>query len=237
LLVEVKRQADKHRLPFVIHVAEMRSEVDTTMTRFGKRPLTYLADLGLLDNRTILAHCVWLDDAELEILKASGAGVVHNPVSNAKLASGIARVPEMVERGIPVALGTDGMLSNNAQSIFQEMKTAVMLQRASRLDGNLLRTEDVLDMAFLGGARVLGWDNQIGSLEQGKLADIVALNIYHPLGLSRERVMSDLLYYAGPEHVDLVMVHGTVIYEDRDFTLLDWEEVKREVTQYYSLSH
>src|SRR5262249_23312926 len=121
LLVEVKEAADRLGLPFVIHAAENRKELDIVRERHGRRPIEFLHHLGLLDRRAVLAHCIWLDEGEIEILRATSAGVAHNPVSNGKLASGIAPVPALRRAGIPVGLGTDSTLSNNSLNLFQEM--------------------------------------------------------------------------------------------------------------------
>ncbi|HSV84630.1 MAG TPA: amidohydrolase [Ramlibacter sp.] len=221
LLVEVKQAARELGLPFVIHAAENRSEVETVLKRYGRRPVEFLHQLGVLDERSILAHGVWLDAGEIELLAATGAAVSHNPVSNAKLASGVAPVPELRRAGVPVGLGTDSALSNNALNLFQEMKFAVLLQRAHRLDGNALTARDALRMATLEGARVLGWQTEIGSLEPGKQADLVVLDLEHPLGVTAERVISDLVFAAGPQHVRSVMVGGETIYEQGRFTRVE----------------
>ena len=229
LLVEVKQAADRLGLPFVIHAAESREEVDIVQKRHGRRPIAHLHHLGVLDARTILAHCVWLDDGEMDLLAATGATVSHNPISNAKLASGVAPVLELRARGVPVGLGTDSMLSNNALNLFQEMKFAVLLQRAHRLDGHAMSARDALAMATREGARVLGWQAEIGSLEVGKEADLVVLDLEHPLGLTPERVLSDLVFAAGPQHIHAVWVHGETIYEQGRFTRIDEREIRERI--------
>ena len=229
LLVEVKQAADRLGLPFVIHAAESREEVEIVRSRHGHRPIEHLHRLGLLDARTILVHCVWLDDGEIELVAASGATVSHNPVSNAKLASGVAPVQALRKCGVPVGLGTDSMLSNNALNLFQEMKFAVLLQRAHRLDGNALSARDVLAMATREGAKVLGWQAEIGSLETGKEADFVVLDLQHPLGLTPDRVLSDLVFAAGPQHIQAVVVHGETIFEHGQFTRVDEREIRNHI--------
>ncbi len=234
LLVEIKRAADDLGVPIVIHAAETRAEIELMLDRHGRRPIAHLDHLGLLDRGAILAHCVWVDEDEMAILARSGAGVSHNPISNAKLASGIAPVPAFRRLGIPVGLGTDSTLSNNSLNLFQEMKFAALLQRASSLDGALIENRDALAMAMLEGARVLGWDSVIGSLEIGKAADLVVLDLDHPLGLSAERVMSDLVYAAGPQHVRRVIVNGETVFKDGQFTRLDEQEIKQRIMRHYA---
>ena len=213
----------------MIHAAESREEVEIVRSRHGHRPIEHLHRLGLLDARTILVHCVWLDDGEIELVAASGATVSHNPVSNAKLASGVAPVQALRRCGVPVGLGTDSMLSNNALNLFQEMKFAVLLQRAHRLDGNALSARDVLAMATREGAKVLGWQAEIGSLETGKEADFVVLDLQHPLGLTPDRVLSDLVFAAGPQHIQAVVVHGETIFEHGQFTRVDEREIRNHI--------
>lgn len=234
LLTEVKRAADELHLPFNIHVAESRREVALVRERHGARPLELLHRLGVLDPTTILAHCVWLDDDEIAMLADSGAGVAHNPISNGKLATGVAPVTALRARGIPVGLGTDSTLSNNSLSIFQEMKFAVLLQRLGRLDGFALSARDALAMATREGARVLSWDREIGSLEPGKAADLVVLDLDHPLGLTPERVISDLVYSTGPQHIRAVMVAGDTIFANGRFTRVDETAIKAEIRRRYA---
>lgn len=229
LLIEVKQAADRLGLPFVIHAGESQQEVEIVRARHGRRPIEHLHHLGVLDDRTILAHCVWLDEGEIDLLAESGAAVSHNPISNAKLASGVAPVVALRAHGVPMGLGTDSMLSNNAQNLFQEMKFAVLLQRAHLLDGHALSARDALAMAMREGAQVLGWQSEIGSLEPGKEADLVILDLEHPLGLTTERVISDLVFAAGPQHIHSVMVHGETIFEEGRFTRIDEEQIRDRI--------
>ncbi|WP_051903794.1 amidohydrolase family protein [Neorhizobium vignae] len=233
LLREVKREADKLDLPFVIHVAENRRENEMVMEQYGQSPTAWLHRLGVLDRRSVLAHCVWVDEADMDILAETGAGVAHNPGSNAKLASGIAPVPALRRLGIPVGLGTDSTLSNNCLDLFQEMKLSVLLQRAASLDGTIVGAGDAFSMATLEGARVLNWETEIGSLEVGKEADLVILDVSHPLGLNPERVQSDLVYHAGPQHVRGVMVAGRMIFEDGRLLTVDEPAIRHAIHEHY----
>ncbi len=233
LMQEVKQKARELGLPFAIHLAENRAEVALTKERYGKRPVELLHHLGILDSQTILAHCVWVDPDEMDMLAENGAGVAHNPISNGKLASGVAPVPEFRKRGVPVGLGTDSTLSNNSLNLFQEMKFAVLMQRNHHLDGYAMNARDALSMATREGARVLGWEAETGSLEVGKQADLVVLDIDHPLGLTPERVISDLVYAAGPQHIQSVMVAGETIFENGRFTRIDEAAIRRQVRRIY----
>jgi 5-methylthioadenosine/S-adenosylhomocysteine deaminase len=233
LLREVKAEARALDLPFVIHVAENRAEHAMLAARGGASPVRHLRDLGLLDARSLLAHCVWVDDEEIAILAGSGAAVAHNPVSNAKLGSGVAPVPALRRPGVPVGLGTDGTLSNNALSIFQEMKLAVLLQRVVSLDGHAMTAADAFAMATAEGARALGLGRQVGTLAAGMQADLTVLALSHPLGLTAGRVLSDLVYAAGPQHVRTVMVAGETILDDGRFTRFDEAAVHAEIGRIY----
>lgn len=237
LLVEVKRAADELGLPFVIHLAENRHETDIVRERHGTTPFRWLHQLGVLDDRSILAHCVWLDEEEIALLAKTGAGVAHNPVSNAKLASGVAPVPAMRAAGIAVGLGTDSTVSNNSLDIFQEMKASVLLQRAVSLDADSADAAGAFAMATRDGARVLGWDDAIGTLTPGKQADLVVLDLEHPLGKTPARVLSDLVYKAGPQHVREVMVAGRTIYADGRFTQIDATAVAARIHQHCTNHH
>ena len=230
--MEVKQAANRLGLPFVIHAAESRQELEIVRSRYGCRPIEHLYKLGVLDAKTVLAHCVWLDAHEIDMIAESGATVSHNPVSNAKLASGVAPVPALRARGVAVGLGTDSMLSNNAQNLFQEMKFAILLQRAHSLDGSMMSARDALSMATRDGARVLGWQADIGCLQPGKYADLVVLNLEHPLGETPERVISDLVFAAGPQHIQAVMVQGETIYQQGRFTRIDEAEIRGRVLQH-----
>ena len=151
--------ASKHRVGFHTHSNESKFDVEETQRRYGMRPVEALEHFGLLDaERVLLAHCVWLDDDEIELLARRGVGVAHNPVSNMKLASGAARVEEMLARGVAVGLGTDGEKENNNLDMFEEMKTASLLAKFSKLDAAALDAWDVCRMATITGARALGLD-------------------------------------------------------------------------------
>ncbi|MDV3253728.1 amidohydrolase [Devosia sp. BK] len=234
LLIEVKQAADELGLPFVIHLAESAKETEIVRERHGTTPMRWLHGLGLLDERSILAHCIWLDDEEIELLAETGASVAHNPVSNAKLASGIAPIPAMRQAGIVVGLGTDSTVSNNSLDIFQEMKASILLQRASSLDAHITDAADAFAMATREGARVLGWQDAIGTLVPGKQADLVVLDLDHPLGNTAQRVLSDIVYKAGPQHVREVMVAGSTIYADGRFSNIDAGAIFARIKQHYA---
>ena len=173
IVLELK---EEFGVPFTIHAAENKSEVDDVTERFGLTPVELLQSYKLLDDETILAHCVQLNDEEIRILSESRTNVVHCPESNLKLGAGIARIAEMLEAGINVCIGTDGPASNNDLDLLGEMRTAALAQKGFYNDPKVLKAIEVLEMATINGAKAYGIDHLIGSIEQGKKADIVLVD-------------------------------------------------------------
>jgi len=204
-----------------IHVAETRTEVEINLEQRGNRHIEWLDELGVLGPGYQLVHSVWLDDHELDLIADSGAVVVHCPVSNMYLASGVARVPEMRAKGIPVALATDGPGSNNNQDMMETLKVTALLHKVSTLDAMSLLPEDVLWMACRGGAAAYGQPQQIGSLEVGKKADVVLVDLDTPLAMPVHRVSSALVYNLGARDIDTVIVDGQILMRDKEITILD----------------
>ncbi|MBW2675585.1 MAG: amidohydrolase, partial [Deltaproteobacteria bacterium] len=176
----IKKIARDYDVPFLIHLAETKDEVADIVDRYGKTPARHLHRLDLLDDRTIAIHCVWLDEEEMDILADRGVKVSHTPESNMKLAAGTAPVPEMLKKGITVGLGTDGCASNNDLDLILEMGTAARLHKVSSMDPTVMDAQTVLKMATIEGAKVLGLDDRIGSIEAGKRADITIMDMNRP---------------------------------------------------------
>lgn len=224
LLEAVRAAADDLGVDLGIHLAETRTEVDQVAERYGVSPVQYLADHGWLNGRghLLAAHVVWPDgERDVELLASAGAGVAHCATSNAKLASGVAPVPALRAAGIPVALGTDSVLSNNRLDLFAEMKAAALLQRARTGRADALTNADLFRMATLEGARAIGWNDEIGSLEVGKQADVVLLELEHPLGMTPERALSDVVWACGPDRVRHVLVAGEWVVRERATVQVD----------------
>jgi 5-methylthioadenosine/S-adenosylhomocysteine deaminase len=173
LLLQAKTLADEERVPLIIHLAETQTEEDQIRERFGVSPTRHLDRLGLLDENLIAVHCVVLSEEDRKTLAARGVKVVHCPESNMKLASGVAPVVDLLRRGVPVGLGTDGCASNNNLDLFQEMDSAAKLHEVHHLDPTVMDARTVFSMATRGGARVLGMESRVGSLEAGKRADVL----------------------------------------------------------------
>jgi 5-methylthioadenosine/S-adenosylhomocysteine deaminase len=202
------------------HSSENRAEPKAMIEKFGVRPLMALRQAGLLDaRRVLLAHCVWLDDAEIELIAQRGIGVAHNPVSNMKLASGIAPVEKLIAAGVAVGLGTDGEKENNNLDLFEEMKVASLLAKLSNLDAAALDAWTVIRMATIEGARALGLDKEIGSLEAGKRADMIAVRCDTPRMtplFSAGRFANlhyNLVHAVRGSDVDMTVVNGRRVVE------------------------
>lgn len=204
-----------------IHCAETAVEVEMSLTERGVRHVPWLAGLGVLGPDVALAHGVWLDDDELELIAESGSIVVHCPVSNMYLASGVARIVEMLERGITVALASDGPGSNNRQDMFEVLKTTVLLQKVHHLDAMALQPEDALRMACRGGPAAFGMPETFGSIEPGRRADIVVVDLRSPFIMPVHRVVSAIVYNASPRDVRDVIVDGRIRIRDRELIGVD----------------
>ena len=215
---------------FFIHLAEVRSEVDAIQKEHGASPALYLDSLGVLDEHTVAVHCIWLNNKDIEAIAARKTKVSHTPESAMKLASGTPPVVELLEHGIIVSLGTDGCASNNDLDMFQEMDVATKLQKIHRLDPTVLPAEEVVWMSTMGGAKALGLDHQIGSLEKGKRADIILLNMRKPHLVPVYDYYSQIVYAAKGSDVETVIIDGEIILESRNFLSLDMEEVYNHVT-------
>ena len=204
-----------------IHVAETKNEVDINLEKRGNRHIEWLAEIGVLGPQMQLVHSIWLDDNEIELVAKHNAIVVHCPVSNMYLASGVARVPEMLEHGITVALGSDGPGSNNSQDMLEVLKTTALLHKVTTLNATVLLPEDVLQMACRGGAVAFGLPEQIGSLEVGKKADVVLVDLDTSMIMPVHRVPSALVYNASSRDVDTVIVDGRILMRDKVIAFLD----------------
>jgi 5-methylthioadenosine/S-adenosylhomocysteine deaminase len=215
--------ADQHNLGQSTHLAESASVVETVRARYGKPGVAaWLDELGALGPRLIAAHSVHLSPDEIQILARRGVSACHNPVSNMFLGDGMAPVVEMLAAGVNVALGTDGAASNNSQDMFQVLKMAALLQRARLQDAHAVSPSQALRMATINGARALGLDHLVGSLEPGKRADVIMLDLYSaPHTVAVHNVVSDLVHCATPANVRLVMVDGHILMDRGDVLGLD----------------
>lgn len=231
-LKAVKQLADKHGVPYVIHVAETAAEVKTIGERYQTTPVVHLDRLGILGPNVIANHMVHANDAELLLLKKHGVGVAHCPQSNMKLASGIAPVPKMLALKIPVGLGTDGPASNNDLDLWEEIDTAAKLHKVATGDPTVVSAREALAMATIDGARAIHQADKIGSLEIGKAADIIVVGIDAPHQTPLYDVYSHLVYTTKASDVRTVIVNGRVVVEDRQIKTLDADVVLKQAREY-----
>lgn len=231
LLVALKEKAAAHDCPYVIHLSENKDEVETVRKRYGKTPVNHLEALGLLDERVIADHCVMLSAEEIALLSKRQVKVAHCPESNMKLASGVAPVPELLAAGVDVGLGTDGSASNNNVDLFAEMDMAAKLHKVHRLDPTVMTARETLHMAIMGGARVLGAQKDIGSLETGKKADMIVLDLDKPHLTPMYNIASHLVYAAKGSDVAHSLINGKIVMRDRQLTELDEREIIARVNE------
>ena len=208
-----------------IHLAETAGEVEDIKRRYGKTPIQLMDGLGLFELPVLAAHCVHLEERDIEILAAKKVGVAHNPQSNLKLASGIAPVARLLAAGAVVGLGTDGAASNNNQDMIEEMRTAALVQKAAAGDPRALPAFTALQMATVNGARALGLAGEVGLLKAGYRADIILVNLRKPHLYPRHDPVAHLVYAAQGADVETVLVDGRVLMENRKLLTMDEEEV------------
>ncbi len=223
--------SQRYQVGFHTHSNESRFDVEETQRRYGMRPIEALEAFGLLDApRVLLAHCVWLSDHEIELLAQHQVGVAHNPVSNMKLASGAAPVEALLASGVAVGLGTDGEKENNNLDMFEEMKTASLLAKLSKLDAAALDAWSVCRMATIGGARALGLEAEMGSIEVGKQADLIAVRTDTPrmtplLTGPDGNLHHNLVHAVQGGDVDMTMVAGQIVVDGGQLLTADLQEL------------
>lgn len=227
--------SDRYGINIHTHTSEQREEVAMVHALFGDRPVKKLHDWGILKPGTVLAHCVWLDDAEIAILADTGTGVAHCPISNMKLASGPAPLASFRDAGLNVGLGSDGGISNNSLSLWECMKVGSLLQKVTRLDATAVSAEESIRMATIDGARLLGVDRHIGSLEAGKQADIIMIDLWRPHLLpivefeGHDPVLWNLVFAAQASDVEHVWVGGRRVLCSRRLTGIDEDDALRAI--------
>jgi len=226
LLERVRKEADKYKVGIHIHMNETKKEVDTIVEQENKRPFKYLDDLGFLADDVIAAHGVWLSAEEIDIIKNRDVKISHNPCSNMKLSSGIAPVQEMILKGICVGIGTDGVASNNNLDMFEEMKFASLLQKVDTMSPEALNSNQAIQMGTINGAKALNLDEEIGSIEIGKKADIILID-KNSINLTptSDVISSNLVYAANGSNVNTTICNGKILMENRKLSSLDENEI------------
>lgn len=225
LLEKVKDLAYREKLGINMHLAETRSEVLESKKRFGETPVRYAYKVGLLGRDMIGAHCVWVDDEEIRLLKQTGTNVAYNPISNMKLADGVAPIWRMLNQGVNVGLGTDGAASNDNIDMFSCMKAGAYLQKVHHLNPTLIPSQKIIEMATINGARALHEENELGSIEPGKKADLILVDLNAPNLTPVHDLAKQLVCSGDNGNVDTVIVDGTLVMEHRKMLLVNEFEI------------
>jgi 5-methylthioadenosine/S-adenosylhomocysteine deaminase len=230
MLLDVRDLQKKHGVGVHIHVSETKEEVENLKKEKGSPPFEYLDGLGFLNEGVVASHSVWVSKGEMDVIKKRGVKLVHNPVSNMKIAAGVAPVPEYIKREIPVGLGTDGAASNNSLDMFEDLKITALLHKVFSNDPEALPAETALEMATMGGAKALGLEDEIGSIEIGKKADLILLDIEKPHLTPMTHPVSHLVYAAKGSDVSDVIVDGKILMEGGRLKTLDEEKIMLEAS-------
>jgi 5-methylthioadenosine/S-adenosylhomocysteine deaminase len=206
----------KYKAPIHTHSSESLSEVEGCLERYGKTPTQLFHELGMLDNGGSHYHCIHMSDADLDIMAEKGISVVTNAASNLKLASGIARISDMLERGINIAIGTDGPASNNCLDMFREMFLVTGLAKYRENDASAVDAREVLKMATVNGAKAMGlWDADV--LAEGKFADLIMIDLHQPNMQPLNNIEKNIVYSGSKQNVKMTMVNGKILYENGEF--------------------
>jgi len=227
-LLACRALALKYRVPMLIHLAETEDEVKTSRERFGAAPVEYLDQIGFWGPTVLAAHGVWVSDEEITLMARQQVGVSHNPESNMKLASGTAPVTKYLQAGVRLGLGTDGAASNNDLDMFEAMRQTAFLHKLVTRDPRVLPAASVLELATIGGARALGMERLIGSLEPGKRADLLIVGMSQPRQTPVYDPVSHLVYVTRGDDVETTIVNGKILMENRRVVTLDEEKVLAE---------
>jgi 5-methylthioadenosine/S-adenosylhomocysteine deaminase len=231
LLKKTKQLADKYSVPYNIHLAETQWEVDTIRKSFNYTPTQFLNSLGLLSDNVIAAHAVHLNEKDIELIAANKLGVAHNPQCNMKLASGVAPICELLANKVKVGLGTDGVASNNNLSMFDEMNTMALLHKISNNNSTFMDAKNVVKIATNGSAAVLGMFKDIGSIEVGKKADVIIIDMDKPHLIPLYNFYSHIVFSMNGSEVDSVIIDGKLVMENRQLLTMDIEKIKNEARE------
>lgn len=226
-LKKVRDASEKYGIPIHIHLAETKGEVETCIEKFGITPIALMNQIGLFDRPTLAAHCVHVNEEDIQIMAEKHVCVAHNPGSNLKLASGIAPVPKMRSAGITVGLGTDGASSNNKLDMFAEMRLAALIHKAAALDPFAVKADEAMQMGTAEGAKCLGYDD-LGALDEGKLADIILIDRSGYHWKPRFNSISLAVYAGNSMDVDTVIVNGQLLMRGKELLTIDKEQLDFE---------
>ncbi len=222
-LKEINKYAKKYKMPIHIHLSETKTENTDCMKRFNQSPTEVFEECGIFENKTIAAHGVYLSDKDLDILSKYDVSLVHNPSSNLKLSSGFLDCTRVINKKINLAMGTDSSASNNNLSMIKEISLTSLVSKYYNPQN--LKAYDVLKMATINGAKALGLDDKIGTLEEGKLADIILIDLNNPNHTPQNNLISSLCYSTFDNDVSYVIINGDLVYDDKKFVYLNEKEI------------
>lgn len=229
LLQKVKSFADKNAIKLHIHLAETQWEVSEIQKLHKKTPTEYLESLGILDSNIIAAHSVHLTEHDIDLYAKYGLGVAHNPECNMKLASGVAPIPKLLAKGVKVGIGTDGVASNNNLDLFQDLRTAAFVHKLENADPSLANAKEMVKMATIGGAQVLGLEHEIGSLEIGKKADLLIIDLFKPHLMPIYDIYSHIVFAMTGNDVETTIINGKIVMENRIIRGFDFADLALRV--------
>lgn len=225
----VAEKARELNLGIHIHLAEGADEIKGLREKYNLTPIEYADRAGVFESRTIAAHCVHLTDSDIDLLAAKHVNVATNPVSNMKLANGFSPIPRLIDAGINVTIGTDGAASNNSLNLFREMSVEALIHKGLERDAVTVSAEQVLKMATINGAAALGRGDELGSIAEGKKADLSIINLRTPALMPNNNLISSLIYSANGSEVETVIVNGQILMEKNEFRTIDSERVYFEI--------
>lgn len=226
-LRKISKVAKEYNMPIHIHLSETEFENEECMKRYGQSPTEVFNECNIFENRTIAAHGVHLSDSDLDILSEKNVSILHNPSSNLKLSSGICDVTRLMDKGINVALGTDSASSNNKQSMLKEIEIAALISKLKAADN--LKAYEVLKMATINSARALGIENKVGTIEEGKCADLIMIDIDNINHIPNNDLIASICYSTYENDISYVFIDGELIYENGEYKYLDIEYIKENV--------
>lgn len=227
----VAREAAENHMGVHIHLSESINEVENIRSQYKASPIALAKRAGLFDGLAAAAHCVHVDEEDLDILKECQVSVITNPASNMKLGNGFAPVPDMLAKGINVCIGTDGAASNNSLNMFHEMNLLGLIHKGVRQKADCVSAREIFRMATIGGAKALGMEQEIGSIEVGKKADLAILNLRTPSMTPRNDLLAGLCYSANGSEVETVIIDGKITMEDRKILTLDEDRIYAEISR------
>lgn len=225
---QITALAKEYQVPVMIHVGEFDDE-DKRLKLTDKSVVEYMDEIGVLNERVLLAHAIHLQDGDLDLIKARGAAVAYNSMANAKGATGIARAYEMLNKGVKVGLGTDGPMSSNQVDLFRTLSYASNMQRLKYQDRTIMTPDLVVRMATIGGAQALNMADKVGSLEAGKLADVIVVETRSPNMMPNYDAFATLVFQANPANVDTTIINGRIVVEDKQLKTYDIEQNRRQM--------